>query len=247
MKWRGTLAEINENSKIIKSDNLVDLDQLPLPKYTTKYSKKFSYRPMLKYPTGFIEATRGCPYSCGYYCTYGENQGKIIRTHSVKALIEIMKELKKIHGFKSFQFRDPVFGLKKDFIDTGKLKYQHHGFPLDLAALNAEKVLGCVENNETKFKLLNELYENQDSWASGSDINSINQKIFKISNNYGLKNDKNNSCLSNQKLEDEILNERINANKKYSIDSTPTILINEKKYDGKHNYEDFKKEILKFL
>ena len=117
MKWRGTLAEINENSKIIKSDNLVDLDQLPLPKYTTKYSKKFSYRPMLKYPTGFIEATRGCPYSCGYYCTYGENQGKIIRTHSVKALIEIMKELKKIYGFKSFQFRDPVFGLKKDFLE----------------------------------------------------------------------------------------------------------------------------------
>ena len=137
--------------------------------------------------------------------------------------------------------------LKKDFIDVDKVKYQHHGFPLDLAALNAEKVLGCVESDETKLKLLNELYKSQDSWASGSDINSINQKIFKISNNYGLKNDKNNSCLNNQKLEDEILNERINANKKYSIDSTPTILINEKKYNGKHNYEDFKKEILKFL
>ena len=118
MKWRGTLSEITENSKIIKSDNLVDLDQLPLPKYTTKYSKNFSYRPMLKYPTGFIEATRGCPYSCGYYCTYGENQGKLIRSHSVKALIKIMKELKKIHGFKSFQFRDPVFGLKKDFLEN---------------------------------------------------------------------------------------------------------------------------------
>ena len=134
-----------------------------------------------------------------------------------------------------------------DFIDTGKLKYQHHGFPLDLAALNAEKVLGCVENNETKFKLLNELYENQDSWASGSDINSINQKIFKISNNYGLNNDKNKNCLNDQNLEDEILNERINASKKYSIEATPTIFINEKKYSGKHNYEGFKKEILKFL
>tara|TARA_A100001011_G_scaffold385391_1_gene459332 strand:+ start:446 stop:1075 length:630 start_codon:yes stop_codon:yes gene_type:complete len=137
--------------------------------------------------------------------------------------------------------------LKKDFLDNNQVKYEHHAFPLDLAALNAEKVLGCVENKETKLKLLNELYKSQDSWASGSDINSINQKIFKISNNYGLKNDKNNSCLNNQKLEDEILNERINANKKYSIDSTPTILINEKKYNGKHNYEDFKKEILKFL
>jgi len=137
--------------------------------------------------------------------------------------------------------------LKKDFIDVDKVKYQHHGFPLDLAALNAEKVLGCVESDETKLKLLNELYENQDSWASGSDINNINQKIFKISNNYELNNDKNKSCLNDQNLEDEILNERINASKKYSIEATPTIFINEKKYNGQHNYEDFKKEILKFL
>ena len=137
--------------------------------------------------------------------------------------------------------------LKKDFIDVNKVKYQHHGFPLDLAALNAEKVLGCVENDEKKLKLLNELYKNQDSWARGSDINSINQKIFKITNNYGLNNDKNKRCLNDQDLEDEILNERINASKKYSIEATPTIFINEKKYSGQHNYEDFKKAILKYL
>ena len=72
---------------------------------------------MLPKPTGFIEATRGCPYSCGYYCTYGENQGKVIRGHSPKKLVEIMKELINKYEFKSFQFRDPVFGLKKEFID----------------------------------------------------------------------------------------------------------------------------------
>ena len=137
--------------------------------------------------------------------------------------------------------------LKIDFVDKNKVKYEHHAFPLDLAALNAEKVLGCVENDEKKLKLLNELYKNQDSWARGSDINSINQKIFKITNNYGLNNDKNKRCLNDQDLEDEILNERINASKKYSIEATPTILINEKKYSGQHNYEDFKKAILKYL
>ena len=137
--------------------------------------------------------------------------------------------------------------LKKEFIDTNIVRFEHHGFPLDLAALNAEKILGCVESKESKLNLLNELYKKQDTWASGSDINSINQKIFKISNNYGLNNDKNNSCLNDQNLEDEILNGRINANKKYSIEATPTIFVNEKKYNGKHNYEDFKKEILKFL
>ncbi len=137
--------------------------------------------------------------------------------------------------------------LKKEFVDTNNVKFEHHGFPLDLAALNAEKVLRCVEDKEKRLDFLSKLYEKQDVWASGSDINSINAKLIKIANDYNINNDKINNCLNSEKLENEILEERINANKKYSIKSTPTVLINEKKYEGKHNYEDFKKEIKKFL
>ena len=71
--------------------------------------------------------------------------------------------------------------------------------------------------------------------------------MIKIANDYGLNDDKSNKCLNNEKLENEILEERINGSKKYSIESTPTIFINEKNYEGKHDYEDFKKEIEKFL
>ena len=113
-------ALVSKGKKII-SKNLNDLDELPIPTYTSCFSKKFSYSPMLSKPTGFIEATRGCPYSCGYYCTYGENQGKAIRSHSPKRLLNVIKELQKKYGFKSFQFRDPVWGLKKDFIDEFSL------------------------------------------------------------------------------------------------------------------------------
>ena len=137
--------------------------------------------------------------------------------------------------------------LKKEFIDTNDVKFEHHGFRLDLAALNAEKVLRCVENKEKRLAFLNKLYEKQDSWASGPDINSINSKLIKIANDYNLNDDKSNSCLNNEKLEDKILEERIKGNKKYSIKSTPTVFINEKEYEGKHNYQDFKKAIKKFL
>ena len=137
--------------------------------------------------------------------------------------------------------------LKKEFIDTNDVKFEHHGFPLDLAALNAEKVLRCVENKEKRLAFLNKLYEKQDSWASGPDINSINSKLIKIANDYNLNDDKSNSCLNNEKLEDKILEERIKGNKKYSIKSTPTVFINEKEYEGKHNYQDFKKAIKKLL
>ena len=137
--------------------------------------------------------------------------------------------------------------LEKDFISKKIVRFEHHGFPLDLAALNAEKVLNCFKNEQKKLNFLNEIYEKQEVWASGSDINSINSNLVKIGKNHGLNNDTISNCLNDENLENEILNERIMSNKKYSIESTPTILVNEKKYEGKHNYEDFKKVIKKLL
>ena len=55
------------------------------------------------------------------------------------------------------------------------------------------------------------------------------------------------NCLKNDKSQDEILNQRIEAQTKYKIESTPTILINEKKYNGKINYKEFKKTLEKNL
>ena len=145
-------------------------------------------------------------------------------------------------------FHSKIFKkLKKDFIETNVVKFEHHGFPLDLAALNAEKILGCLNNIEKKLLFLNELYEKQSVWAVGSDINSINSKLTKMAKNYGLNGDKVKSCLNSEELEEEILNNRINAHKKYTIKSTPTIFINEKKYEGNHEYQNFKKAIEKFL
>ena len=46
-------------------------------------------------------------------------------------------------------------------------------------------------------------------------------------------------------LSDEILNQRIEAQKKYKIEATPTIFINGKEYTGKVNYKEFKKTLEK--
>ena len=139
------------------------------------------------------------------------------------------------------------YDLKKDFIDAGLVKFEHHAFPLDLAALNAEIILRCSINDEKKFELLGRIYKKQNSWAVGSDINKINESIKKIGSEFNMKNEKMNNCLKNDKSQDEILNQRIEAQKKYKIQSTPTIFINEKKYSGKVNYKQFKKAIEKNL
>ena len=137
--------------------------------------------------------------------------------------------------------------LKKDFIDKGLVKFEHHAFPLDLAALNAEIIVRCHVNNDEKFKLLKKIYEKQKDWAIGSDINKINNSIKKIGAELNLEDKKMNKCLNDEKVQDDILNQRIDAQKKYRIESTPTIVINEKKYTGKSNYEQFKKAIEKKL
>ena len=137
--------------------------------------------------------------------------------------------------------------LKKEFIDTQQVKFEHHSFPLDIQALNAEKILNCFEDNDKKFDFLYEIYARQESWFRGKDINSINQKLIKIAESYDLNSDKISTCLADESLEEKILNERINGNKKYSIKSTPTIFINEKKYEGEYKYNDFKKEIKKLM
>ena len=145
-------------------------------------------------------------------------------------------------------FHNKIFeNLKVDFIDKGLVKFEYHAFPLDLAALNAEIIVRCHVDNDKKFKLLGKIYKKQKKWAMGSDINKINNSIKMIGSETNLSNEKMDRCLENDKSQDEILNQRIEAQKKYKIESTPTIVINEKKYSGKVNYQEFKKIIEKKL
>ena len=145
-------------------------------------------------------------------------------------------------------FHSKIFyKLKEEYIDKGIVRFEHHPFPLDLAALNAEIILRCSDENTKKFKLLGKIYEKQKKWAIGSDINKINAYIKEIGSEFNLKKEKMNNCLKNEDAQDEILSQRIEAQKKYKIESTPTIYINEKKYTGKVNYKEFKKALEKNL
>ena len=145
-------------------------------------------------------------------------------------------------------FHEVIFDkLKDEYIEKGLVRFEHHAFPLDLAALNAEIIVRCQTNNDTKFKLLGEIYKKQTFWAIGSDINKINNLIKKVGSDFDLTENKMDGCLKNSDAQDEILNQRIEAQKKYKIESTPTIFINEKKYSGRVDYESFKKVIEKNL
>ena len=145
-------------------------------------------------------------------------------------------------------FHQEIFEkLKKNYIDKKEVKFEHHAFPLDLAALNAEKIVRCGANPEEKFKLLEKIYNKQKKWAVGSDIKKINESLIMIGIEGQIQRSKLEKCLNDSISQDAILNERIEAQKKFNITSTPTIYINDKKYEDKHEFKSFKKQIDKLL
>ena len=136
--------------------------------------------------------------------------------------------------------------IKKEYVDTGKVQLIFIDFPLDQAAFNASKLLNCLEQ-EKQINFLNTIYEKQTEWAFGSTIDEINNNLKKIVKKMGISSEEFYKCVNDEDISDKILNARIDGQKKYSINSTPTIIINEKKIDGSASFEDIKKKIEKLI
>ena len=136
--------------------------------------------------------------------------------------------------------------IKREYIDTGKVQLIFIDFPLDQAAFNASKILNCLDKTN-QITFLDTIYETQMKWTNGSNLDDINKNLKKIVKNLGISPAKFDKCLIDEVISDKILNGRINANKKYSIDSTPTIIINEKKLEGSANFKNIEKNIEKLI
>ena len=134
--------------------------------------------------------------------------------------------------------------LKKQYIDQGLVSMEFKSFPLDLAALNASKIAHC--KNDGDSKILHYLFLNQDDWVKGETIDQLNNNLKAIVKKTNFDIDFN-KCLNNKKIEDHILEDRIKGVKKFEVNATPTIIINNKKFDKPLNFKNLKKIIEKLI
>ena len=134
--------------------------------------------------------------------------------------------------------------LKKEYIDTGLAKIEFRHFPLDIAALNASKISQCKDGQN--LEILESLYSNQQSWVKGKTIEEINNNLKKFIEKERFKIDFD-KCINNKEIEDFILNDRIEGAKKFEINATPTIIINNKKFEKSLNYKNLKKLLEKMI
>jgi len=139
-----------------------------------------------------------------------------------------------------------VTKIKKKYIKTGVVQLIFIDFPLDEAAFNASKLLHCLERKK-QMEFLDTIYETQNKWTGGTNINIINKNLKKIVKNLGINSTEFDACLINEVISDKILSNRIDASKKYSIEATPTIIINEKKLEGSVNFKNIEKKINKLI
>ena len=134
--------------------------------------------------------------------------------------------------------------LKKDYIDTGLAKIEFRHFPLDIAAFNASKISQCKNDGESN--ILNRLFMNQQKWVKGSTAEEANENLKAFLVEEGIDVDFE-ECINNEKIEDFVLNDRIDGVKKFKVNATPTIIINNEKFEKSLNYKNLKKALEKLI
>ena len=140
--------------------------------------------------------------------------------------------------------KDVYPSLKKDFIDTGLVKIEFRHFPLDIAALNASKISLCKQDQS--LEILEKLYSNQQAWIKGKEIEEVNNNLKEFLKNAGFDIDFE-KCINNKEIEDYVLNDRIEGTKNFKVNSTPTIIINNEKFEKSLNYKNLKKTLEKLI
>ena len=136
--------------------------------------------------------------------------------------------------------------IEKKYVSSNKVQLIFIDFPLDQASFNASKILHCLDQKK-QIDFLNIIYKKQDVWTKGENIEEINYNLNNIVKNLGISSFDIDACLNNEAIADKILNDRINGHKKYSINATPTIIINEKKFEGSASFESIQKKIEKLI
>ena len=134
--------------------------------------------------------------------------------------------------------------LKKEYLDTGLAKIEFRHFPLDIAAFNASKVSQC--KNDGDPEILESLYANQQKWVRGNTVEEANINLQKFLISEGHSVDFEN-CINNKQIEDFVLNDRIDGVKNFKVNATPTIIINNEKFDKTLNYKNLKKALEKLI
>ncbi|MGE3622925.1 MAG: DsbA family protein [Bdellovibrionales bacterium] len=142
-------------------------------------------------------------------------------------------------------YTDVLPKLKEKYVDTGKVRFIMHDFPMDGVGLRASALARCMPA-EQFYPFVEMLFKNQQTWAMSPEPDKILTQYAKLG---GLPDEKAKACLTDTKMQDALIALREDASKQYTISSTPTFIINNgaDKIEGAQSAEKFSAAFDKLL
>ncbi len=132
--------------------------------------------------------------------------------------------------------RDTYPQIKKNYIDTGKVKLIYRDFPLGTPALAASMIARCA-GSKRYFGMVDLFYRSQKDW--GSSDNPI-ESLKKTARFGGMSGQDVDACLSNQQLLNHIRAKAEEGQKDHEINSTPSFVVGGETISGSMPYDQFK-------
>ncbi|HXH43882.1 MAG TPA: DsbA family protein [Bradyrhizobium sp.] len=139
-------------------------------------------------------------------------------------------------------FNEQVFPkIKKEYIDTGKVRYIFREFPLDIKAAAGSMLSRCIAKDDAPkyFAVTDMLFRQQNDWV----MKNTTETLTRIGKQAGLTQQQVEACLKDQALLDKIAADQKYASDVLKVDSTPTFFINGEKIKGEASFEEFAKKI----
>jgi len=132
--------------------------------------------------------------------------------------------------------REVIPELKKDYIDTGKVRFIFREFPrnpLDVAAF----VLARCVGDDKAFAAIELLFSQQDKWAF---VDKPLEPLLAAMRPTGLTQEQAMTCLKDQAKADGIVAIGKRATEEIKMNGTPTFVIDGKVYGGELSMDQLK-------
>lgn len=134
-------------------------------------------------------------------------------------------------------YKETFPALKKEYIDTGKIRFIFREFPHNQEALAAFMLARCAPKDKY-FPLIDMFFEQQDTW-----LQAPLEGLQKIAQLAGMTKEAFDACLKNEAVAKGILEVRDKAGKDFGVTGVPTFFINGELVKGETSIEEFRKKI----
>ena len=126
----------------------------------------------------------------------------------------------------AYFFQNEFPKLKQNYIDTGKIFYVFRVFPLRELDGDSEKMARCLPEDKY-FTFIDQLWRNQPKWdnAEYPGITDAHAALVQQGRIAGMTSEQVDQCINNKEQDDRINKVAAEAEQRYSINATPTFIL----------------------